>query len=111
MEMTQERDGNVVVVKAVGRLDSAAVKTAEDGFDAAIGRTAPHLVVDMSGLEYISSAGLRVLLMLAKKVQTTKGKLALYGLQPNVKAVFAVSGFDTILSVQADRAAALAAVR
>ena len=65
----------------------------------------------MSGLDYISSAGLRVLLVMAKKVQQAKGKVALYGLVPNVREVFAVSGFDTIFSIQPDSAAALAAVR
>jgi len=65
----------------------------------------------MSRLEYISSAGLRVLLVMAKKVQQAKGKVALFGLSPNVREVFSVSGFDTIFSIQPDSAAALAAVR
>ena len=57
----------------------------------------------MSGLEYISSAGLRVLLVVAKKVQQAKGKMVLFGLVPNVREVFSVSGFDKILAIQTDQ--------
>jgi anti-anti-sigma factor len=111
MEFTQEQTGDVVIVKLAGRLDSGAARSAEDGFNAVLAGGTPRLAVDMSGLDYISSAGLRVLLVMAKKVQQAKGKVALYGLVPNVREVFAVSGFDTIFSIQPDSAAALAAVR
>jgi anti-anti-sigma factor len=111
MEFTQEQTGDVVIVKLTGRLDSGAARSAEDGFNAVLAGGTPRLAVDMSGLDYISSAGLRVLLVMAKKVQQAKGKVALYGLVPNVREVFAVSGFDTIFSIQPDSAAALAAVR
>jgi anti-anti-sigma factor len=111
MEFTQEQAGDVVIVRLVGRLDSGAARSAEDGFNAVLAGGTPRLAVDMSGLDYISSAGLRVLLVMAKKVQQAKGKVALYGLVPNVREVFAVSGFDTIFSIQPDSAAALAAVR
>jgi len=111
MEFTQEQAGDVVIVKLAGRLDSGAARSAEDGFNGVLAGGTPRLAVDMSGLDYISSAGLRVLLVMAKKVQQAKGKVALYGLVPNVREVFAVSGFDTIFSIQPDSAAALAAVR
>jgi anti-anti-sigma factor len=111
MEIAREQDGGVAVVRLTGRFDSSAAAAAQEGFDAALGGEAPHLAVDMSSLDYISSAGLRVLLVLAKKVQQAKGKVALYGLNPNVREVFSVSGFDTIFSIQPDAAAALAAIR
>jgi stage II sporulation protein AA (anti-sigma F factor antagonist) len=65
----------------------------------------------MTGLSYISSAGLRVLLVVAKKVQQQHGKVALFGLSANVREVFTISGFDTIFSITADSGAALAVVR
>lgn len=110
MEILEERDGSVIIMKPRGRLDGAAAKSAEDRLTAALGSGEPRLAIDMTGLEYISSAGLRVLLLLAKQVQQQNGKLALFGLVPNVREVFRVSGFDTILSIRDDRAAALAAV-
>lgn len=111
MEFAREQAGDVVIVKLGGRLDSGAAHAAEEGFNGCLGGGTPHLAVDMTNLDYISSAGLRVLLVMAKKVQQAKGKVALFGLSPNVRQVFSVSGFDTIFSIQPDSAAALAAVR
>lgn len=109
MEFSQEKAGDVTIVKLVGRLDSASAAAAEESFAATLTGGAPRLAVDLSQLEYISSAGLRVLLVVGRKVQQADGKLVLFGLVPNVREVFAISGFDKILSLAADRNAALAA--
>jgi stage II sporulation protein AA (anti-sigma F factor antagonist) len=111
MEFAHEQTGDVVIVRLAGRLDSGAAHSAEDGFNGVLGGGTPRLAIDMTKLDYISSAGLRVLLVVAKKVQQAKGKVALFGLSPNVSEVFSVSGFDTIFSVMPDSAAAVAAVR
>jgi len=111
MEFAQEQAGEVAVVKLAGRLDSGAAQLAEESFTRMLGSGTPHLAIDMSQLAYISSAGLRVLLVVAKKVQQAKGKMVLFGLVPNVREVFAVSGFDKIFAIQSDAAAAVAAAR
>jgi anti-anti-sigma factor len=111
MDIAQERDGDVVVVRLSGRLDSNAAPGAEEQLTAAVAGEVPRVAIDMSQLSYISSAGLRVLLVAAKKVQQQKGKLALGGLADNVREVFAATGFDTIITIAADAAAAVAAVR
>ena len=49
--------------------------------------------------------------MVAKKVQQAKGKIVLFGLGPNVREVFSISGFDKIFVIQSDAAAAVAALR
>ena len=111
MEISQERDGDVVIVRLSGRLDSSAAPGAEERLSASLTGTPPRVAIDMGQLVYISSAGLRVLLVLAKKVQQEKGKVALGGLAANVREVFTVSGFDTIFPIEADATAAVAAVR
>jgi anti-sigma B factor antagonist len=111
MEISQERDGDVVIVRLSGRLDSSAAPGAEERLSAALTGTPPRVAIDMGQLVYISSAGLRVLLVLAKKVQQEKGKVALGGLAANVREVFTVSGFDTIFPIEVDAAAAVAAVK
>jgi len=111
MEFAQARVGEVVIVKLAGRLDSSTAQPAEENFAQMLGNGTPRLAIDMSRLEYISSAGLRVLLVVAKKVQQAKGKMVLFGLVPNVREVFAVSGFDKIFAIQADADAAVAAAR
>jgi anti-anti-sigma factor len=110
MEFSQEKTGEVAIVRLAGRLDSGAAHAAEEGFNGVLGAGTPRLAIDMTKLDYISSAGLRVLLVIAKKVQQAKGKVALFGLSPNVREVFTVSGFDTIFSIVPDSAAAVAAV-
>ena len=65
----------------------------------------------MSELEYISSAGLRVLLKIAKQIQRASGKLVLFGLNRNVREVFSITAFDRILSIQIDQATAVAALQ
>jgi anti-anti-sigma factor len=110
MDIARDNDGDVAIFRLSGRFDSNAAGPAEADLGAALTGT-PRLVIDLSGLDYISSAGLRVMLVTARKVQQASGKLALFGLQPTVRQVFTVSGFDTIISIQPDAAAALAHVR
>ena len=111
MEFAQEQAGDVVIAKLAGRLDSGSAQPAEESFSRVLGSGTPHLAIDLSKLEYISSAGLRVLLVVAKKVQQANGKVVLFGLGPNVREVFSISGFDKIFSIEADAASAVAAVR
>jgi anti-anti-sigma factor len=111
MEFAHENAGDVVVAKISGRLDSSSAPSAEEQLTLLIANSTPRLVIDLSNLEYISSAGLRVLLVVARKVQQAQGKLSLFGLAPGVRDVFSISGFDTIFTVRDDAAAAIAAIR
>ena len=111
MDFAHEPAGDVTIVRLTGRLDSSAAQPAEESFGRVLGSGALRIAIDMSSLVYISSAGLRVLLVVAKKVQQAKGKLVLFGLVPNVREVFSISGFDQIFSIQSDAATAIAAVR
>jgi anti-anti-sigma factor len=111
MEIVIEHLESIALVRIKGRFYSSDTKSAEDGLAAALGIGVPHLAVDMTDLDYISSAGLRVLLKLAKQIQKAKGKVVLFGLRPHVREVFSISAFDRIFSIHADRAAAIAAMR
>jgi anti-anti-sigma factor len=110
MDFSTERAGDIEIAKLAGRLDSSSAASAEESFATLLAGGAPRLAIDLSGLEYVSSAGLRVLLVVGRKIQQAGGKLALFGLVPNVRAVFQISGFDKIFTLAADRAAALAAL-
>ncbi len=110
MEFAQEQAGDVVIVTMAGRLDSSSAQPAEERLTHVLSDGARRLAIDMAKLEYISSAGLRVLLLVAKQAQQAKGKVVLFGLLPNVREVFAISGFDRIFSIASDAAAAVAAM-
>jgi len=66
-----------------------------------------RLLLDLSGLDYISSAGLRVVLVVAKRLKQSAGRLALCGMRPHIREVFDISGFLTILNVTDSREQAL----
>lgn len=108
MDITLSQEGEVCIIAMAGRMD--ATTTAKFGETARdlIAQGKQCLLVDMGGLEYISSAGLRDILGLVKACKSTSGKLAFCGLQPMVAEVFRISGFTTILNVQESRELAVA---
>ena len=73
-----------------------------------IGDSARSVVLDFANLTYISSAGLRAILLIAKSLGAKKGELVLCNLSKRIAEVFSISGFDKILSIYATREEALA---
>lgn len=98
MDFNVTKRGSAAVVIANGRLDSNSSAAFEEKLIKVID-TEPAIVLDMSGFSYVSSAGLRVLLMAAKKCRATGRKLALSGLTANVHMVFDISGFLALFSI------------
>lgn len=98
LEVREERRDAGLLVSPVGRADS---NTSGDFERLLLAKAAePRLVVDLSGLEYVSSAGLRVFLMLAKKVKASGGRLVLCSLSPSVRQVFDLAGFTALFVVE-----------
>ena len=89
------------------RVDSSSAKAFEIKVVAAIGTKASRILVDFSDLDYISSAGLRVVLVGAKMTKAPR-KFALCGMKPQIREIFDMSGFSKILTIHTDRATALA---
>jgi len=85
-------DGAVVVA---GRLDAAQAATAQAFLD----RTSGVVTLDCRGLEYISSAGLGVLLKTHKRLLASGGKLRLAGVGPHLRDIFTYSGFDQLFEI------------
>ncbi|MGB0694204.1 MAG: STAS domain-containing protein [Rhodospirillaceae bacterium] len=109
MSVTVETVDAIQVVMIEGRLDGSNAPDVEDQLKGLITPETNRVVIDMSTLTYISSAGLRLVLMMAKQIKPLGGKFVLCGLQPNVTEVFEISGFLSILTVVEDRDAALSA--
>ncbi|MDF2717277.1 MAG: anti-sigma factor antagonist [Paenibacillus sp.] len=102
------RDG-VTVVAIGGRLDGNTSGNLETGFLQLVEEGATRFVFNLSALEYVSSAGLRSLLLAAKKVKSIQGKLALAHMNEHVKEVFDMSGFSTIFTICATETEAVQA--
>jgi anti-anti-sigma factor len=93
-----------------GRLDSATSSDLEQTITPLFAAPGGGVVMDFADLAYISSAGLRVVLMAAKRAKQSGGRLMLCALSANVREVFEISGFLKILEVVSDRPAAHSAL-
>lgn len=96
------------IVALQGQLNSGNAAEAESELTAVLDRGVARLILDCSNLNYISSAGLRVVLILAKRSRASATKLVLFGMQASVREVFAISGFLGILQAVDTREEALA---
>ncbi|MGE0724646.1 MAG: STAS domain-containing protein [Alphaproteobacteria bacterium] len=110
MDLKQESEGGVVIVTPVGRLDVASAKSVEGSLLEIVNSGKTKVVLDLSELDYLSSAGLRTLLVVGKRAESALGKVVLCSVRPGVREVLAVGGFDRIFAIHPDRAAAVAAL-
>jgi anti-anti-sigma factor len=109
VDILQDTHGDTVVLTPRGRIDSANATAFEESLTREINGSRGTVIVDCQALDYISSAGLRAILIGAKLAKPKGRKLLLCSLKPNVHEVFAVSGFTKVLTILDDREAALAA--
>ncbi|KMY68011.1 hypothetical protein AAU61_09315 [Desulfocarbo indianensis] len=109
MEISQNQKNDVTVVALAGRFDAQSAGNAEETLKKVLEADGTKILIDMSQVEYISSAGLRVLLSTAKKLAGVSGKLVLCGLKPYVREVFEVAGFTSIFMILPDEAQGLQA--
>ena len=110
MEIQTERNSGTLIAKAEGRIDGVNARDFEEALKAAISADDSTVVMDLQGLSYISSAGLRVILLIAKTLRKRNAELMLCSLSDPIREVFEISGFDKIIPVHASREQALAAI-
>lgn len=103
MDIIEAKKGDMLVIEIVGRLDAATSPTLEKKFKDVLDGGEKSFLIDMKEMDYISSVGLRVLLVLAKKSKGIGGRVLLCGLQEQVYEVFEISGFTTIFSIFKDQ--------
>ena len=108
MEVTVKEVNEVSVLSFEGNLDTNTAPQAQEQIDQLIDGGSSKILINFHELNYISSAGLRVLLATAKKLKATSGDLKICGLNQTVQEVFDISGFSSILSVVATEEDALA---
>jgi anti-anti-sigma factor len=92
------------------RLDAYAAKQAGPALDDVCQRGVKKLLFDFSRTEYISSAGLRLLIATEKKMQESGGRCVLFSLQPNVRRVFEIAGVTHLFSISDSEEEALKSV-
>ncbi len=109
IEVAEERNDEVLVLSPVGRLDSGNVRSFESVVMDHVSSGERRVVVDFSRLDFISSAGMRVLLIAAKALKAGEGTLVLCSMKDHIEEVFKISGFSQIIPIKDSREAALAA--
>jgi anti-anti-sigma factor len=106
MEIDEEIHGDVTILMVSGRIDAAAARELEAQLKDAIAEGAAKLLLDLGEVSYISSPGLRALLIAAKAAKAAGSLYALCALRPEVREIFDMSGFDRI-RILPDRETAL----
>ena len=99
MILKQQTQDDILILRPVGRLDSNSSPELERAVLDHLEKGCKRMVFDLSDMEYVSSAGLRVILLAGKKLRASQGKLVLVGLREMVSEVFAMSGFLTLFAV------------
>ena len=99
MEIKKELDGSKLTVTLSGRLDTTTAPDFEKELKSSLDGV-NELVLDFSGLDYISSAGLRVLLSAQKLMNAAGGSMKIVGANDIVKEIFDVTGFSDILTIE-----------
>src|SRR6185295_17391375 len=99
MEISESKRNGVVVIRLKGRLDASNAGEFEQKLLALIAAGHTRLVIDCEPLEYISSAGLGVLLAAAKRLRSSNGQVALAALKEQIQEVFDIAGFSAIFEV------------
>ena len=111
MDVRQEKIGEVSVVGVTGRIDSSTAPLLEKHLTENLGAEKVRVVLDLSRLEYISSAGFRILLLAAKRADDTGSRFILCGLGGKVRQLFDLGGFLDLFTIVAAREDGIAAVR
>jgi anti-anti-sigma factor len=108
MEASFEQIDSCLVITAVGRLDTASAPQFDQKLAPMLAGPCPRILLDVSQVSYISSAGLRSILQLVKHADENGGRVGLFSVPPQIMDVLEISGFPSRLDTYPDRASALA---
>lgn len=108
MQINESRENEVMILGPVGHLDTRSQGDFEKVVLEKLQEGERRFIVDMVEVEYLASAGLRVLLMLAKKLKSTEGQLVICGMNEHVLEVFNVAGFSGFFTITQTKDEALA---
>ena len=108
MEMeVSEIGGNVTCVRLTGRLDAPGADLIGPRFTTAVATMGRNAVIDLSGVSFLASMGMRLLISAARALHAKGSTLVLFGAQAPVQSVFDQAAFDQIVAIVADESAAL----
>ena len=99
MDIIEKRLNDIIIFKLNGNLNSNTSPELEDKIFEAIKNDSKNMILDFEDLDYISSAGLRVIMKATKNLKQSEGMIVLCSMQDYVKEVFEIAGFDAYLPI------------
>jgi anti-anti-sigma factor len=99
MHIHEDQQDDILIFRLSGRLDAMTAPVVEEHVKKAIESGPKKLAFDCAKVEYLSSAGLRVLLSTSKKMQAAGGKFIAFSLAPSVKSIIEMAGFDKVVTL------------
>lgn len=99
MNISESKQGNVTILQLQGKLDSTSSHELDKRLTGMIESGIRQITVNLAGLDYVSSAGLRVFLSATKRLKQSQGKLALANPSAQVQQIFDIAGFASILPI------------
>jgi anti-sigma B factor antagonist/stage II sporulation protein AA (anti-sigma F factor antagonist) len=99
MDVQIEQKGDIVVLRVEGRLDAASSPQLEDKLNSIIAAGYFKILLNLTNVDYLSSAGMRLLLSISKKLKHLEGKIVACGLNNEVLEVIKMAGFQQVLQL------------
>jgi len=111
LKIAERQEGHIAILTISGRIDSQTAQEFEERLKAAMRHTSPCLLLDMEGVEYITSAGMRALASTYKAIsQLGRGDIAIATLRDDLRHLFRLIGFDGLFAIYPDVTTALASI-
>jgi len=110
VKVVEEQKGDVCIVRIAGRLDAISSPDVERKVLEMIDSGKQKMIVDFAGVDYLSSAGMRMLLAATKKVNALSGTFIIFSIQDIVMDVLKMSGFDHVITLASDEKDALSKI-
>jgi anti-sigma B factor antagonist/stage II sporulation protein AA (anti-sigma F factor antagonist) len=111
LKITEDKSEDVKIFRLEGRLDAASAPVLEKKLSELFESSLKYLLIDFSKVDYLSSAGMRLLLSYSKRLKNLEGKLAFCSITEEVMEVIKMAGFERILNIYSKEADALKALK
>lgn len=99
LKLTELKSDNYTLINVIGRLDTSTYGELEEKISTILDAGEKKVIINLKLMEYVSSSGLRVFLMMLKRIKAIDGKFFLCGLQSGVKEIFEIAGFTSIFEI------------
>ena len=100
MKIDVKQDGEIFVVELEGRMDTNTSPEFQKEMETYYSKEGFNMILDFDKLDFVSSAGLRVLLLIQKKSKALSGSLVIKNVKPEIQEVFDMTGFSDILNIE-----------